>query len=287
MHASNVLIDAKTLLDNLNNDWLVLDARHDLTDPQAGLNAYRQGHIPGAVFISGDATASGEKNGSNGRHPLPDPARFAAAMRQAGLRPGRQVVVYDGAGGMFASRIWWMLRWIGHEPVALLDGGWAQWLACSGPVAHDSATVVPAVAQVQPESGVAPAMPSVDVSFIEQQLGASQWFMLDARSAERFRGEVEPIDPVAGHIPGAFNRPNTLNLQENGRFKPADQLAAEFGQLLAGRPTGQVIHHCGSGISACHNLFAMELAGLKGSALYAGSWSEWCADPARPVATGQ
>lgn len=287
MSSFPLLINAQTLQDNLDTDWLILDARHDLMDPQAGLRAYQQGHIPGALFISGDETVSGQKNGSNGRHPLPDPACFAAAMKQAGLRPGRRVVIYDGSTGMFASRVWWMLRWIGHEPVALLDGGWTHWLASNGAVQADAGQVVPPVASVQPDTNVAAGMPSVNAGFVQQQLGSPQWFMLDARSAERFRGEVEPIDPVAGHIPGAFNRPNTLNVEENGRFKPASQLAGEFRRLLGEQTADKVIHQCGSGISACHNLFAMELAGMPGSALYAGSWSEWCSDPARPVAKGQ
>lgn len=287
MNKNDLLISVATLQNHLNDDWLILDARHDLTDPQAGLKAYRQGHIPGAVFISGEETVSGVKTGRNGRHPLPDASAFAAALEQAGLQAGRPVVVYDGSAGMFASRVWWMLRWIGHMPVAVLDGGWAQWQAAKGACQAGEGQVVPSVHGMAVGSkSLVPAMPSVDVNFIQQQQGTSQWCMIDARSGERFRGESEPIDPVAGHIPGAINRPNGLNLQDNGCFKPASELAKEFSGLLGKKAPGQVIHQCGSGISACHNLFAMELAGLSGSALYAGSWSEWCADPSRPVATG-
>ena len=287
MTKNDLLISVTTLQNHLDDDWLILDARHDLADPLAGLKAYRQGHIPGAVFISGEDTVSGVKTGQNGRHPLPDAAAFATALEQAGLRAGRPVVVYDGSAGMFASRVWWMLRWIGHMPVAVLDGGWAQWQAAKGESQAGEGRVVPSVHGMAADSkSLAPAMPCVDVNFIQQQQGSSQWCMIDARSAERFRGESEPIDPVAGHIPGAINRPNSLNLQDNGCFKPAGELAREFSGLLGEKSPGQVIHQCGSGISACHNLFAMELAGLSGSALYAGSWSEWCADPSRPVATG-
>ena len=284
----NLLIDVPTLREHLNEGWLILDARHDLADAHAGHRAYQQQHIPGAVFISGDEVVSGPKTGSNGRHPLPDPAVFAVAMREAGLTPERQVVVYDGGNGMFASRVWWMLRWIGHPSVAILDGGWAQWLASGAAVECGSGASVPVKG-----SHTTPAasfhgmfgMPSVDVNFVEQQLGAPEWLMLDARSAERYRGEVEPIDPIAGHIPGALNRPNTLNVQDgSGCFKSPQQLAAEFHSVLNGHDPSKVIHQCGSGISACHNLFAMELAGLTGSALYAGSWSEWCADSTRPMA---
>jgi thiosulfate/3-mercaptopyruvate sulfurtransferase len=282
------LIDVPTLQDHLNDDWLILDARHDLMDAHAGLHAYQLGHIPSAVFVSGEETVSGAKTGVNGRHPLPHPAAFRQAMQAIGLKPGRQVVVYDGGPGVFASRVWWMLRWIGHQPVAILDGGWARWQAHAGDVQAGQGVVAPAVAGFQaPQAGTVntAGMPAVDVSFVRQNLGNDQWYMLDARSPERYRGESEPIDPVAGHIPGAFNRSNTLNLQTDGRFKPASDLANEFGALLGGHSPEKVIHQCGSGISACHNLFAMELAGLKGSVLYAGSWSEWCADPDRPVAT--
>lgn len=271
-------------------EWLIFDVRHDLSDHQAGRRAYEQGHIPGAVFLDHETQLSAPRTGRNGRHPLPDLAEFTALMHRMGVRPDTGVVAYDASGGAFAAHLWWMLRWMGHQHVAVLDGGWQAWLAAGGRVEVGSSaggdagqtSSDPALCgRAGPEA--VPHMPTVDVNAVMAILERPAFTIIDARSPERYRGEVEPIDPVAGHIPGAVNRPNFLNLQADGRFKPAGQLRKEFVELLGQTEPGRVVHQCGSGITACHNLFAMELAGLKGSALYPGSWSEWCADPSRPV----
>ena len=260
---------------------VVIDARHDLMVPDAGRAAYDAGHIPGAFVLAPESDLSGPKNGRNGRHPLPDAETLAAKLRAAGLEPGRQLVAYDAQNGMFASRVWWLARWLGHGAVAVLDGGIDAWQKAGFPVTRD----VPA-----PRSGGFTASegkaPSVDAGTLLAGLGTAARLIVDARAPERYRGEVEPLDPVAGHIPGAVNRPVQTNVRPDGRFKPAPVLRQEFEALLAGRSPSDLVHACGSGISACHNLLAMEFAGLSGSALYPGSWSEWCADPSRPVATG-
>ncbi|MGG4606406.1 sulfurtransferase [Paenalcaligenes sp. Me131] len=278
------LISAAELEQEHRSDWLVFDVRHDLMNPQAGRSAYLQGHIPGARFLDNDSDLVGKLTGKNGRHPLPERDKFADLMRQQGLESQTQVVIYDAGNSMFAARLWWMLRWLGHEKVAILDGGWQAWVAENGKVETDvsQASAEPS----QWEESANPDMPTVQAAEILTNIEQPHFVVVDARAGERFRGEVEPIDPVAGHIPGAINRPNSANLQADGRFKPVLALRAEFASLLAGRPADQVVHQCGSGITACHNLFAMELAGMNGSKLYPGSWSEWVSDPSRPVAVG-
>jgi len=273
--------------------WLIFDVRHDLSDHQAGRRAYEQGHIPGAKFLDHEQQLSAPRTGQNGRHPLPTLADLTALMRGFGLRPESRVVVYDASGGAFAAHLWWMLRWMGHQNVAVLDGGWPAWIAAGGQVevgsfqgvdsqAASSAKAQSARAPATPVA-LAPHMPMVDADIVLANLDKPAFTIIDARAAERYRGEVEPMDPVAGHIPGALNRPNSLNLQADGRFKSAEQLREEFKELIGHLSPNHVVHQCGSGITACHNLFAMELAGLTGSALYPGSWSEWCADPTRPI----
>lgn len=282
---SDLLFDARSLVGKIpSSDFLVFDVRHDLADHEAGRAAYDQGHIPGAIFLDHERQLSAPKTGKNGRHPLPARAEFAEFMRSQGLTPESQVVVYDGGNGMFASHVWWMLRWLGHDKVAVLDGGWPAWLSAGG--ASETTANTPVSASEQVLAGQA-AMPTVEVQAVLANIANPAFTVVDARAANRYRGEVEPMDPVAGHIPGALNRPNSLNVQDDGKFKPAAQLRDEFERLLPGVPAQNVVHQCGSGISACHNLFAMELAGLSGSAVYPGSWSEWCSEPARPVARGQ
>jgi thiosulfate/3-mercaptopyruvate sulfurtransferase len=267
-------------------DWLVIDCRHDLADPAAGLRAYREGHIPGAHFLSIDEDLSGPRTGANGRHPLPARDALAARLGQLGVRsaqPGRpalQVIAYDAQGGLFASRAWWLLRWLGHAPVAVLDGGWQRWVGEQRPVSTAAPRPQPEHFQAQPGLGTA------DAGEILAALGSGRLQLIDARAPDRFRGENETLDPVGGHIPGARNRFYRDNLAAEGHFKPAAQLRAEWQALLGAAPAGQTVHQCGSGISACHNLLALEVAGLGGGLLYPGSWSEWCADPARPRATG-
>lgn len=285
----NLLMDANEAREQLpSREWLVFDVRHDLSDHEAGRRAYEQGHIPGALFLDHESQLAAPRSGRNGRHPLPDRREFAALMRLQGLTRQSRVLVYDGGNGMFAAHLWWMLRWLGHEKVSVLDGGWPAWLAAGG--ASETGIVNAAVTEAQAVQDLglpaSPAMPTVDADAVLANIQARDYTVLDARAAERYSGETEPMDPVAGHIPGAMNRPSTLNLREDGRFKPPARLREEFEAVLAGSAPSRIVHQCGSGITACHNLFAMELAGLPGSALYPGSWSEWCSDPARPVARG-
>jgi thiosulfate/3-mercaptopyruvate sulfurtransferase len=258
---------------------VLLDCGFDLADTDAGEEAYEARHIPGALYAHLDRDLSGAKNGRNGRHPLPARDDFAARAGAWGISPGVQVVAYDAQGGPYASRAWWLLRWLGHDAVAVLDGGLPAWLDVRGPLEHGPVAAPGGAAY--PASS-APAMPTIEADALQARLGRVR--LLDARNGERFRGEAEPLDPVAGHIPGATLRFFKDNLRPDGRFKAVDALRAEFG-ALAGTPT-EFVHACGSGVTACHNLLAMAHAGLEGSVLYPGSWSEWCADPARPVAVG-
>ena len=261
--------------------WIVFDTRHELTDPARGPKVYAEGHIFGAHFIHVDHDLAGHHTGTNGRHPLPEPAAFAAMLNERGLVPSSQVVIYDDMGGNYAVRLWWMLRWLGHERVALLDGGWPRWLAEKRPVSTETPARRKGSFVPRPRLGA-----TVDAPFLERFSRDPSIRLIDARVGERFRGEQETIDLVAGHIPGAVNRFWKSNLEADGRFKAPQALRAEFEHLLAGVDPGQAVHSCGSGVTACHNLFAMELAGLPGARLYPGSWSEWCADPNRPVAKG-
>lgn len=255
---------------------LLIDAGFDLADTSAGERAYAAAHLPGAHYLHLDRDLSAVKTGTNGRHPLPDRAAFAARLAALGLNTDTQVVTYDGQGGMYAARLWWMLRWIGHAAVAVLDGGQATW---TGALTAEVPTAKPGNFKIG-----APRVSQVDAAGLRALLGRVR--LIDARAPERFRGEVEPLDKQAGHIPGARNRLFKMNLASDGRFKPADQLKAEFSALLGNDQPGTVIHSCGSGVTACHNLLAMEQAGLVGSVLYPGSWSEWSSDSLRPVAKG-
>src|SRR6185312_4569055 len=260
--------------------WIVFDTRHDMGDVEKGRRAYAEGHIPGAYFLHVDDDLSGAKTGKNGRHPLPDLATFAARIEASGVTPATQVVVYDDLGGNFAVRLWWMLRWLGHERAALLDGGYPLWEKEKRPVTKE----VPA-----PRRGDFKARPHlgdvVDTPFIERFREDPSIRLVDARAPERFAGLKEPIDPVAGHIPGAVNRFWQKNLGPDGRFKAPEQLKREYAEFLAESKPEQVVHRCGSGVTACHNRFAMALAGIAQGRLYVGSWSEWVADRSRPVAS--
>ena len=273
------LIDAASLRRALEGPQppVLLDCGFDLVDPSAGERAWAAGHLPGAHHAHLDRDLAGTATGRNGRHPLPAREAFAARVGAWGIAPGVSVVVYDDHGGMYAARAWWMLRWLGHAEVQLLDGGRAAWLAAGGALQ----TTAPRVQAAPPYPLGAATMPTLDAAAL--LAGLSQRTLLDARAPERYRGDVETLDPVAGHIPGARNRLFRLNLGADGRFKPAAELRAEF-EALALPP--DVVHQCGSGVTACHNLLAMELAGLGTGTLYPGSWSEWCADPARPVERG-
>src|SRR5262245_2353972 len=244
----------------------IVDCRFDLKDTGAGERAYGEGHIPGAVYAHVDRDLSAEKTGTNGRHPLPDAHTFAATASRLGIDAGTQVVVYDQDSGGFAGRLWWMLRWLGHDRVALLNGGFAKWIAEGRPTRSGVETRQPRnfAAHPRPEM-VATAE---DVAAV---LGKPDWRLIDARAPERFRGEVEPIDKVAGHIPGAINVPFLENLDASGTFKPATELAARFHAASGATPPDHLIVYCGSGVTACQDLIALELAGMHGAKLYAGS----------------
>lgn len=277
-----LLVSTQELAARLSNaDVVVCDCRHDLMDLEKGRRAYAEGHIPGAHFLHLDEDLSGKKTGTNGRHPLPDIASFASKMGAIGIDSNKRVIAYDDAGGPYAARLWWLLRWLGHDNVAVLDGGINKWLAEGRPTDRNLPTARPATFVATPKNAM-----TVDADFLMANIKQSTSVVLDARAPERYRGETEPIDPVAGHIPGALNRLFKNNLNADGTFKTAATLKQEFSELLGGKPPSQVINQCGSGVTACHNLLALEIAGLGGSKLYPGSWSEWCADSARPVATG-
>jgi len=260
---------------------VLIDTGFDLADVAAGERSWREGHVPGSLYLHLDRDLSGAKTGTNGRHPLPARDVFAATLGRCGITPQTQVVAFDRQGGMYAARLWWMLRWMGHSAAAVLDGGVAAWAAAGGAlVVEESATTA---AAPYPERSSLGATITADA--LAARLGRAR--LIDARAGERFRGEVEPLDAAAGHIPGASNRFFKDNLDAaSGRFKPVAQLRAEFAPLLGATGAAEVVHQCGSGVTACHNLLAMEHAGLAGSVLYAGSWSEWSANPARPVARG-
>jgi thiosulfate/3-mercaptopyruvate sulfurtransferase len=261
--------------------WRVFDCRHELGQPELGAAQYREAHLPGTVYAHLDRDLSAPKTGTNGRHPLPEPEVFAAWLGAQGLRPEDQVVCYDAGGGTMAARLWWMLRWIGHDAAAVLDGGFAKWVAEGRPTTREVPCFAPSVYVPKPRAEM-----RVDAAYVEAQLGTREAALVDARAPARFRGEAEPIDPVAGRIPGARNRFCTENLGADGRFKSAQVLKAEFAALLGGIAPADLVHYCGSGVAACHNALAMEIAGLPGSRLYPGSWSEWCADPRRPLERG-
>ncbi len=263
----------------------VFDASFELMNPAAGEQQYREAHIPGAVYAHLDTALSAKGDAaaaSGGRHPLPAREKFAEWLSSVGFTNHMQAVVYDRQGANYCGRLWWMLKWAGHDAVAVLDGGLQAWQAAGGAVASGvEPASAPSHFSLKPELRTL-----ASTAVVAQQLGRPTQTLIDARGAPRFRGEVEPLDPVAGHIPGALNRPFGLNIGADGKFKPAAALRAEFEQLLAGRDPATVVHHCGSGVSAIPNLIAMEVAGLGATALYAGSWSEWCSDASRPMAQG-
>ncbi|QGZ63356.1 sulfurtransferase [Paraburkholderia acidisoli] len=279
--AASTLIDARTLRDRLAR-CRVIDCSHDLARPEAGSAEFRAGHVPGAVHAHLDHDLSGAKTGTNGRHPLPEPAAFAAWLGRQGIGRHDAVVAYDRSGGMYAARLWWLLRWLGHADVCVLDGGWQAWVEQGGEVAADA----PRYDATRYEASAPAAAMWVDAGFVLRNLQTGEALVVDARGAERYRGVVEPIDARAGHIPGALNRPYTDNLAATGGFKSAAQLSDEWRTLLGARPANEVVAQCGSGVTACHNLLALEAAGLGGARLYPGSWSEWASDPHRPTATG-
>ena len=280
---SNTLVTTEDLAAHLADpNWVVLDCRFTLTDTEAGRQAYQKAHIPGARYVHLDDDLSAAPGAGTGRHPLPDPRVLTEKLCAWGVGVNKQVVVYDDSYGAMAVRLWWMMRWLGHPGVALLDGGYPKWLREKRPVDAD----IPA-----PHRAACACLPEpTQIVAADEVLRASQTgeqLIIDARPDRRFSGEFEPLDPVAGHVPGAINYPFDENLDVDGTFLPPEALRENYQALLKGKPAWQVLHMCGSGVTACHNILAMEIAGLPGSRLYPGSWSEWITDPTRPIATGE
>jgi thiosulfate/3-mercaptopyruvate sulfurtransferase len=272
------LITANQLEEIINSgeNVLLCDCRFDLVDPQAGKKAYQEGHIPGAIYVDLDQDLSGSKTGKNGRHPLPTPEVWAQTKARLGMHSKTLVVAYDNQGSVYASRLWWMLKATGHANVQVLDGGLDSW---NGPIG---------ILARQPQATQSPVltMPYIGLVLVDEvveNLQNKKRVIVDARANDRFHGQNETLDPVGGHIPNALNYCFRENLSGKA-FKAPEQLYKDFHDLLGSTKASEVIHQCGSGVTACHNLLAMEIAGLKGSQLYAGSWSEWCADPSRPIA---
>jgi thiosulfate/3-mercaptopyruvate sulfurtransferase len=285
------LVDAASLRKLLREhprQLVLLDCRFDLGNPDAGRQAYAQGHIPGARYADLNRNLAAPITARSGRHPLPAPDQLREFFASVGVEPDTQVVAYDEANGSFAARAWWLLRWLGHAQAAVLDGGYRAWVAAGGAiVAGDTLESdlggTPAGRTPRPVGSLARPVTSVEVV---EALKDNRRVLVDARAPERFAGAIEPIDPVAGHVPGAVNHPFSRNLDSQGRFLPAAELRQRWLERLDGKDPGEAILMCGSGVTACHNALAMEIAGLSGAKLYAGSWSEWIRDPARPVAQG-
>jgi thiosulfate/3-mercaptopyruvate sulfurtransferase len=300
MYTTLISVDQLMALQDSGAPLMVFDCSFDLMKPDAGGEQYRAAHIPGAIYANLDTDLSAKHGlpgahgevvvvatdegppASGGRHPLPSREKFAAWLSSVGFGNDMQAVVYDRNGANYCGRLWWMLKWIGHEAVAVLDGGLQAWQSAGGAV---SGGEEPARFQSNFVAGT-PLLALADTQTVASRLEQAGQTLIDARAAARYRGEVEPLDPIAGHIPGALNRPFTENLGPDGKFKPAAQLRAEFEALLAGRDPATVVHHCGSGVSAVPNLLAMQIAGLGPTALYAGSWSEWSNTPGLPTRQG-
>jgi thiosulfate/3-mercaptopyruvate sulfurtransferase len=276
------LISTNVLAAHLDDPaFVIIDCRYKLDDEAWGERGYAVQHIPGAVYAHLGHDLAGPKTGTNGRHPLPDPLVLAETLGRFGVAEDVQVVAYDQDTGMFASRLWWLTRWIGHDAVAVLDGGLAKWLSESRPTRSGTEQHARRELRVAPKSDFV-----VNANQVSALLGTADWRLLDARTPERYRGDAEPIDRMAGHIPGAANHFFQWNLNERGTFRTPEELRDRVRQSLGDISADRIISYCGSGVTACHNLLAMEHAGMKGAKLYPGSWSEWSADPSRPVEKG-
>jgi thiosulfate/3-mercaptopyruvate sulfurtransferase len=263
----------------VETDWVVVDCRFNLQQPAAGQHLYAEGHIPGAFYADLDRDLAGQKAAEAGRHPLPDVAELQKLLSGFGIGPDTRVVVYDEGGGAMAARLWWLLRWLGHAQVSLLDGGFAAWRAAGFPVSAGQPALRKGSFVARPGS-----MPVLTTHDVEAALGTAQMLLLDLRAHDRYLGRVEPLDSVAGHIPGAVSAPFSENLGPDGHFRPVPALHQHYLALLGDRPASEVVCMCGSGVTACHGIFALELAGWSGAGLYAGSWSEWIRSAERPVA---
>ena len=267
-------------------DWVVIDCRFDLARADWGAQAFAAGHIPGALYAHLERDLSGPVTPQSGRHPLPDVAMLASTLGRFGIDRTMQVVAYDQGSGAFAARLWWLLRWLGHTSVAVLDGGFAAWERAGLPLSHAAFTPTARRFEAHADAALLSSGAEVAAALASGTLASGAALLVDARSADRFAGENETIDAVAGHIPGARNHPFATNHDAQGRFLPAAQLRAAWERTLAGRSPQQLIAMCGSGVTACHNLLALQVAGLSGARLYAGSWSEWIRDPAHAIARG-
>ena len=281
------LISAAMLRDLVGKPEIaIIDCRFDLMNPDGGRRAYLEGHIPGARYADLNRDLSAPITATSGRHPLPTPSDFAGTLVRLGIGRATQVIAYDDSAGAFAARLWWMLRWVGHPAAAVLDGGIKAWVSEGGTLQSGQEKPLPAAAGGPPPSAQADTAAVIETAEIERRLSDPAFLLIDARAGERFAGTVEPIDAVAGHIKGAVNHPFSANLGVDGRFLPAPVLREAWERRLAGRSPTQVAAMCGSGVTACHNLLSLEVAGLHGAQLYAGSWSEWIRDPHRPIARG-
>ena len=275
----NTLVNTQTLAEHLDDpEWIVFDCRFSLQSPDEGRNKYHSAHIPGAHYADLDRDLAGPKQAHTGRHPLPDTEIFTTWLSNKGVARDSQVVVYDDMGGVVAVRLWWMLRMLGHHSVAVLDGGWPAWTGSGHAVATDDPLSVPGNFSAVPQPEL-----WVSTNDVEQLTVDARTVIVDARAGPRFKGEHEPIDPVAGHIPGAVNHPCNDNLDDQGFFLAPEQLRQNFQELFEGKDSADIVNMCGSGVTACHNILAMEIAGWSGTRLYVGSWSEWIADPRRTV----
>jgi thiosulfate/3-mercaptopyruvate sulfurtransferase len=281
------LIGAAALRDLLGKpDVAVIDCRFDLMNPEGGRRAYIEGHIPGARYADLNKDLSAPISATSGRHPLPTPSEFAGTLARLGVGRASQVIAYDDSAGAFAARAWWMLRWVGHRAAAVLDGGIKAWVSEGGALESGQEKPLPGAGGGLDFSPQADPAAVIGTAELERRLRDPAFLLIDARAAERYAGTVEPIDAVAGHIKGAVNHPFSANLAADGRFLPPPALRQVWERQLAGRSPTQVAAMCGSGVTACHNLLSLEVAGLRGAKLYAGSWSEWIRDPHRPVARG-
>ena len=277
------LIDVETLTSQLDNEaWLIVDCRFSLADTEAGQKAFQAGHIPNAIYAHLDNDLSGPiVAGKTGRHPLPDVEKLVDLFSSWGIDEQVQVVAYDNVGGMIASRLWWMLRWLGHEKVAVLDGGWQQWQKKKLPITSLKEPRERRIFKAQPRNEYL-----VDITFVEQNIQNPTHLLIDSRTNDRYRGENEPIDPIAGRIPGAVNFPHPNNQGEDGKMKSIETLKDQFSRLFEEQKAESLIFYCGSGVSACRNLLAMKHAGLGDAKLFAGSWSEWIVNSSRPIEKG-
>jgi thiosulfate/3-mercaptopyruvate sulfurtransferase len=281
------LIEPAELAAHLDDpDWAIVDCRFDLARPAWGASAFALGHIPHAVHADLDRDLSGARSARSGRHPLPEVAALAASFGRLGIDARVQVVAYDQGPAAYAARLWWLLRWLGHRQVAVLDGGLPAWEAAGLPLSTAVSERAPRTFRARPDDALWVTSAALAAAVAAGALRDGTLRLLDARAPDRFAGENETLDPVAGHVPGARNHPFAGNHDARGRFLPAPELAQRLRASLAGTSAGAVIAMCGSGVTACDNLLALEVAGLSGGRLYAGSWSEWITDPARPVARG-